>query len=400
MASNCSWLIFLFMNSSKRIFPVLPPATLAILGGGQLGRYFVIAAHELGYPVWVLDPDKESPAGRIANKHLAAPYDDPQALAAVIENCALVTTEFENVPAAVLRQLQEYLPVHPNAAAVSICQNRALEKAFLQEHHLPHGPFAKIQTVEDILAAPATLFPGILKTACNGYDGKGQIRVENHEAARQAFQTLGGDVCVLEKMLKLDTELSVVLARGVSGDLAVYSPAENQHQNGILDLTRAPAGVSIELQNSAQRFAKQIASDLNYIGVMAVEFFVCDNQLYVNEIAPRPHNSGHHTLDACHASQYEQQVRAVCGLTLAQTTQHTPAVMVNILGDVWFSNGHLRAPNWATLLALPGLKLHLYGKTEPKPGRKMGHFTVTHHDADEALRIAQQAREILGISFA
>jgi 5-(carboxyamino)imidazole ribonucleotide synthase len=377
---------------------ILPPATLAMLGGGQLGRFFVAAAHEMGYAVWVLDPDADSPAGRIADRHLCTAYDDTRALAEIAAHCAAVTTEFENVPSTVLAHLAERIPTHPSADAVGICQNRIAEKMFLRDNGFPHGNFTVISSDVDIESADTDLFPGILKVARLGYDGKGQAVVESREAALKAYRAFKGESAVLEKRLTLDCEVSVVLARDARGQVQCFPVAENQHTRGILDVSIVPARVTATLADEARHIAGQIAERLGYVGVLAVEFFVSDEQLFVNEMAPRPHNSGHYTLDACTVSQYEQQVRALCGLPLHDPRAHSASTMVNLLGDCWFgAGGEVREPDWNALYAVPNLKLHLYGKRQPRPGRKMGHFTVVSDTPGEALDAALLARQKLGI---
>ena len=380
---------------------ILPPATLGMLGGGQLGRFFVSAAHEMGYKVWVLDPDPHSPAGLIADRHLVAAYDDYVALDTLGSECAAVTTEFENVPADTLDYLTKFIPVHPAASAVAVCQNRIAEKTFLADHGLPHGPFAVIRGEDDVRNANAGLFPAILKVARFGYDGKGQARVADRDEALAAFQHFKGEPCVLEKMLALDYEVSVVLARDEAGNVRAFPAGENRHRNGILDVTIAPARASACLRDNAQEIAERIADKLGYVGTLGVEFFVCRGELVVNEMAPRPHNSGHHTIDACDVSQYEQQVRALCGLPLATPRQHSAAVMVNLLGELWYEDGKghgtYREPDWSLLHAVPGLRLHLYGKHHARPGRKMGHFVVTGDDAEAVLERALAARAAIGI---
>ena len=380
---------------------ILPPATLGMLGGGQLGRFFVSAAHEMGYKVWVLDPDPHSPAGLIADRHLVAAYDDYVALDTLGSECAAVTTEFENVPADTLDYLTKFIPVHPAASAVAVCQNRIAEKTFLADHGLPHGPFAVIRGEDDVRNANAELFPAILKVARFGYDGKGQARVADRDEALAAFQHFKGEPCVLEKMLALDYEVSVVLARDEAGNVRAFPAGENRHRNGILDVTIAPARASACLRDNAQEIAERIADKLGYVGTLGVEFFVCRGELVVNEMAPRPHNSGHHTIDACDASQYEQQVRALCGLPLATPRQHSAAVMVNLLGELWYEDGKghgaYREPDWSVVHAVPGLRLHLYGKHHARPGRKMGHFVVTGDDAEAVLERALGARAAIGI---
>lgn len=380
---------------------ILPPATLGMLGGGQLGRFFVSAAHEMGYKVWVLDPDPHSPAGLIADRHLVAAYDDYVALDTLGSECAAVTTEFENVPADTLDYLSKFIPVHPAASAVAVCQNRIAEKTFLADNGLPHGPFAVIRSEDEVRAANAGLFPAILKVARFGYDGKGQARVADRDAAVAAFQHFKGEPCVLEKMLALDYEVSVVLARDEAGTVRCFPTGENRHRNGILDVTIAPARASACLRDNAQEIAERIADKLGYVGTLGVEFFVCRGELVVNEMAPRPHNSGHHTIDACDVSQYEQQVRALTGLPLATPRQHSAAVMVNLLGELWYEDGKghgaYREPDWSVLHAVPGLRLHLYGKHHARPGRKMGHFVVTGDDAGAVLERALGARAAIGI---
>ncbi len=380
---------------------ILPPATLGMLGGGQLGRFFVAAAHEMGFKVWVLDPDPHSPAGLIADRHLQAGYEDFAALDAMAEACAAVTTEFENVPAATLDYLAKFIPVRPGAQAVAVCQNRIVEKSFLRDNGLPHGPFAVIQSEADIAAADAGLYPAILKVARFGYDGKGQARVANAAEALHAFHQFKGEPCVLEQMLSLDYEVSVVLARDENGKVKCFPTVENQHSRGILDVSIAPARASACQRDTAQEYAERIAERLGFIGTLAVEFFVSRGQLYVNEMAPRPHNSGHHTIDACAVSQYDQQVRALCGIPLGEPRQHSVSVMVNLLGELWFEggdpHGRYREPDWSVLHAVPGLRLHLYAKHHARHGRKMGHFTVVGDDAADVLAKAMAARAAIGI---
>ncbi len=379
---------------------ILPPATLGMLGGGQLGRFFVIAAHEMGYRVAVLDPDPHSPAGRLADEHLVAAYEDPDALNRMAAICAAVTTEFENVPADTLAYLSKFVPVRPGAAAVAICQNRSEEKNFLRQHGFPHAPYADIRSEEDLRTANAGLFPGILKVARFGYDGKGQARVADRAAALAAFSQFRNEACVLEKMLPLDYEVSVVLARDEAGNVKCFPTAENSHRHGILDVSIAPARASGCLAGNAEEIAEGIAQKMAYVGTLGVEFFVVHGQLHVNEMAPRPHNSGHSTLDACVTNQFEQQVRALCGLPLGEARAHSAAVMVNLLGDLWYLDDPHQAkePDWARLFAVPNLKLHLYGKHHARPGRKMGHFTVIGSDADVVQKSALAARRAIGIS--
>ncbi|QLQ03432.1 MAG: 5-(carboxyamino)imidazole ribonucleotide synthase [Thiobacillus sp.] len=372
--------------------PILPGATLGILGGGQLGRMFTIAARTMGYRVMVLDPDAASPAGQMADTHLQADYADHEALKRLGEACAAVTTEFENVPAASLIELANHCRVSPGAAAVAIVQDRSHEKSWLAQNGFATAPFALVYSEGDLDAGMADVgTPALLKIARFGYDGKGQARVNTREEARAAFREFDGQPCVLEGFVKLEREVSVVLARSDAGECALFPVAENRHENGILDVSIVPARVPQSLAHQACGMARDVANKLGYVGVMAVEFFVADGRLMVNEIAPRPHNSGHYTLDACATDQFEQQVRALCGLPLGDTRLLSPVAMVNILGDRWQNGG----PHWNTLLAHPNIKLHLYGKQTARPGRKMGHFNVLDADPDAALRLAEQMRHAL-----
>ncbi len=369
---------------------ILPGATLGMLGGGQLGRMFTIAARTMGYRVMVLDPDPISPAGQVADMHLRAGYQDAVALSRMGRECAAVTTEFENVPAQTLRTLAQHCPVKPGAEAVEIAQNRVAEKTWLHAHGFATAPFAVVAAQADIATTCAQVgFPAVLKVSRFGYDGKGQVRVASLDEAQAAFAAMGGEVCVLEEMLALECELSVVLGRNEAGACALYPVSENIHEAGILDISIVPARVNQTLAQTARATAQAIADQLGYCGVMAVEFFVVDGgKLVVNEIAPRPHNSGHYTLDACLTSQFEMQVRTLCNLPIGATTQHTPAVMVNLLGDLWGT----RQPNWAALLQYPAAKLHLYGKQSARPGRKMGHFTCVDASLEAALALARTIR--------
>lgn len=372
---------------------ILPGATLGVLGGGQLGRMFTAAALTMGYEVIVLDPDPQSPAGHIASKHIAADYADAGALDSLAHSCAAVTTEFENVPAATLETLAGRCVVRPDAKAVAIAQDRILEKTFLHDHGFATAPFAIVRNAADLRAALGNVgLPAILKVARLGYDGKGQVRIDNADDALRAWDAVKHAPCVLEKLLPLDTEVSVVLTRGADGTIACWSVGENKHRNGILDVTLVPARVSTNVARDAETLAQQIAIQLDYVGVMAVEFFVSRSVLRVNEIAPRPHNSGHFTLDACVTSQFEQQVRALCGLPLGETRLLSPVAMVNLLGDLWRDDN---TPSWSSLLAQPNVKLHLYGKRQARPGRKMGHFSVLAPTAEQALTQAHSIQQTL-----
>ncbi len=376
---------------------ILPGSTLGLLGGGQLGRMFTSAARTMGYDVIVLDPDPASPAAHFATEHLCADFHDQRALESLVRRCAAVTTEFENPPADSLAWLAERIPVRPGASAVAIAQDRIREKSFFADNGFPVGPFAIIRSGTDIEAADRSIkFPAILKTARFGYDGKGQARVTSEQAARESFHSWSAVPCVLEQLLPLKLEVSVILARGKDGAIATFPVAENRHENGILDISIAPARISARLTAQAQEIAERLAAKLDYCGVLAVEFFVVDGkdgqeQLLINEIAPRPHNSGHYTIDACPTSQFEQQVRALCGLPLGAMTQHTPAAMVNLLGDAW-KNNVLAADK---ILQEPNAKLHLYGKREARDGRKMGHYTVLGDDIESALALALKIKRRL-----
>ena len=373
---------------------ILPPGMLGMLGGGQLGRFFVIAAHEMGYRVTVLDPDKNSPAGKIADVHLCSAYDDAVALKTMAETCQAITTEFENVPASTLENLAQTRTVRPSAKAVSIAQHRVLEKQFIRDAGIPVAPFVVVNAASDLPADADAIYPAILKVARFGYDGKGQARVANQAQAQAAFEAFKGEQCVLEKMLSLDYEVSVVLARDAQGNVAAYPLAENSHLNGILDVSIVPARAPKTIQDQARQLAIKIAEKLEYVGVLAVEFFVSNGELLANEMAPRPHNSGHYTIDANVTNQFEQQLRTLVGLPLGDSRLHSQAVMVNILGDIW-KNG--AEPAWDKIFARSELKLHLYGKHEPRPGRKMGHYTVIGADQETVIVNAIKAREELGI---
>lgn len=370
---------------------ILPPATLGMLGGGQLGRYFVMAAHRLGYKVAVLDPDPASIAGAAADHHIVAAYDDPTALHDLASRCAAVTCEFENVPATALALLEQYKPVRPAAGAVRICQDRREEKAFLSRAGIPVAPNQTLQPGEPLLALPNDLFPAILKTAREGYDGKGQWTIQ---AADQlpAVLAASGVPCVLEKRLPLEGEFSLTLARSPSGAIGALPLVQNWHSGGILDQTRSPANVPA-LEADARRIAEQLIAALDYVGVLTVEFFLVAGKLLVNELAPRPHNSGHPSLDNAECSQFELQVRALCDLPLPTRIAVRPAMLLNLLGDLWQAG----TPDWAALLALPGVHLHLYGKGEPRPGRKMGHVTITATDWPTVEETSQRVRQLLGL---
>ncbi len=369
---------------------ILPGAMLGVLGGGQLGGMFVVAARTMGYRVTVLDPDVRSPAGALANQHLVAEYRDGDALERLGRACAAVTTEFENVPAESLRTLSRFCRVCPSPEAVTVAQDRIREKGFLHAHAFPTAPFLPVRDIEDLAAGGELLKgPALLKRAALGYDGRGQVRVNGLHEALNGFETLGRTPCVLEVRLDLQTEVSVVLARGTDGKVTCFPVAENVHRRGILDVSVVPARISEATATAVTEMATALAERLDYCGVLAVEFFITQaGEILVNEIAPRPHNSGHYTLDACVNSQFVQQVRVLCGSPPGDSRLLSPAVMVNLLGDLW-ARGE---PPWDVLLRHPRLKLHLYGKQKARPGRKMGHFTCLDHDAEAALATAMRLR--------
>lgn len=369
---------------------ILPGATLGMLGGGQLGRMFVHAATSMGYRVIVLDPNSLSPAGEIAHLHLQAKYDDAHSLKALAQECAVITTEFENVPAEVFEHLEKSCLVSPNARALELAQDRIKEKQFAQSLNIPPTPFHMVSSEQDIEQAFSNIdAPMILKTTRLGYDGKGQALVNTvHECVGQ-WNKLNNVECVLEKKITLKSEVSVVLARSTTKELSFFPVAENVHRGGILFTSTVPAKVSEDIQNLAKSYAQKIAEDLDYCGVLAVEFFVDDEGgLFFNEMAPRTHNSGHYTMDACYTSQFEQQVRAICGLPLGDTSAHSAVTMVNVLGDLWDAKN--QQPDWSRILT-DNVKLHLYGKHQARVGRKMGHFNYLAQQGVDTLENAKKS---------
>ena len=386
-------------------FPNAKISMLGMVGGGQLGRMFVHEAQVLGFKVVVLEPEASSPASHAADMHIQAAYDDTVGLQKMAAACSAFTTEFENVPAASLAKLAETGFVAPSAACVSIAQDRIEEKVFFtrcaSKTDIFPAPHAVLRTATDVENVGENLFPGILKTARMGYDGKGQVRVKSVEELRTAFVNLNGVTCVLEKMLPLAYEISVLAARGADGQTVVYPIAENVHRDGILFTTTVPSPhVSVDAALKAQHAALKLIADIDYVGVLCIEFFVLqDGSVVVNEMAPRPHNSGHYTIDACVTSQFAQQVRAMARLPLGDVRQHSPCVMLNILGDVWFDGDTERQPAWDKVLALPSAHLHLYGKSEARRGRKMGHITFIAPTLVQAQDDMYQACVILGIAF-
>jgi len=379
---------------------ILPGATLGVMGGGQLGRMFVHAAQQMGYFTAVLDPDPASPAGLVSHYHVQTDYLDEQGLAQLMQRSAAITTEFENVPAPALATLGAHRPVAPGADAVAVAQDRAKEKAHFVRCGVPCAPHAVIETPEQLAAVEAGLLPGILKTARLGYDGKGQVRVGTREELAAAWEELRRVPCVLEKLLPLAAECSVIVARGHDGQMVNLPPQLNLHRDGILAVTQVHEGSLPPAQAlQAVEATRAIAEGLRYVGVLCVEFFVlADGSLVVNEMAPRPHNSGHYSMDACDVSQFELQVRALAGLPLVQPRQHSAAIMLNLLGDLWFSQGDAETPpRWNDLLALPGVHLHLYGKLSARQGRKMGHVNFIGPDAKAVRATALRAAALLGI---
>ena len=376
------------------------PEPLGILGGGQLGRFFTISAQNMGYSVVVFDPDDKSPAGKMADKHICKPYDDLKALDELKASCSAVTTEFENIPAETLQYLEKDIIVRPESKAVSIVQNRIKEKDFLKKSEIPVGQYIVINNLESIknINEKDKIFPAILKTAQFGYDGKGQIHVNNISELENAFISFNNAPCVLERKLDLDLEFSIVLARSINGGYLEYPLIENHHESGILDFSLIPARAPSSLKEEATKLAMKIASDLNYIGVMAIEFFISSNHLYVNEIAPRPHNSGHFSIDACGYNQFDQQVLALTGNELKnEATKFPISVMLNLLGDLWFRSGEQLEPKFE-MIAGPGISLHLYGKAEPRIGRKMGHITVLglkNKSQEDVMEKTETIRKIL-----
>ena len=374
------------------------PATLGVMGGGQLGRMFVQAAQRMGYFTAVLDPDAVSPAGLLSHHHVRADYLDEQGLAQLMQRCAAITTEFENVPAPALRTLGAQRPVAPSADAVAIAQDRAKEKAHFIKCGVPVAPHALIESDAHLAAVQEALLPGILKTARLGYDGKGQQRVQTRAELAAAWEALQRVPCVLEKMLPLKAECSVIVARGLDGQMVHFPVQRNLHRDGILAVTEVYEGnIPPALADQAIAATRSVADGLHYVGVLCVEFFILqDDTLVVNEMAPRPHNSGHYSLDACDQSQFDLQVRTLAGLPLVPPRPYCPSIMLNLLGDVWLAFND--APPWDKVLALSGVHLHLYGKLKAGKGRKMGHLNITGNTVEEVRQTALAAAQMLGIA--
>lgn len=387
------------MNPTDAGASLPPGAWLGVLGGGQLGRMFCQSAQALGYRVMVLDPDESCPAGMVADAHIRAAYDDMNGLDQLAQRCAAVTTEFENVPADSLRHLARSRVVAPSGDAVAVAQDRLAEKSYIQAAGVPVAAHAAIRSPDDVDTCPDALFPGILKTARLGYDGKGQVRVASRDDARQAFDGLRGVPCVLEALQPLDYEISVVLARDLRGHAVSYPPARNVHRDGILALSVADGSVPAPVADQARAYASSLADHLDYHGVLCVEFFVLrDGRVLANEMAPRPHNSGHYTQDACLVSQFEQQARIMAGLPLGDAGTLRPAAMLNLLGDLWFdAQGQQREPDWAGVLAVPGTRLHLYAKSDARRARKMGHVNILGEDAAQLRERIARVSAVLGL---
>jgi 5-(carboxyamino)imidazole ribonucleotide synthase len=403
--------------------PILPGAaladgrqpTLGVMGGGQLGRMFVQAAQRMGYFTVVLDADPASPAGQVSQYHIAANYLDEQGLAQLMQRSAAITTEFENVPAPALMTLGAHRPVAPNAECVAIAQDRRMEKTRLAEIGKTSGvgpvPYWVIEQASDLAAVPEHCLPGMLKTATLGYDGKGQVKVNTRAELASAWAQLKEVPCVLEQFAALAAECSVIVARGPDGQMVALPVARNVHVDGILAVSEVyDDNLPLALIERAQAATQCIAEAVEYVGVLCVEFFIlkdsagqlsASSPLAVNEMAPRPHNSGHWSMDGCNVSQFELQVRTLCGLPLPQPRQHSASIMLNLLGDVWLdAAGKAKAPDWPAVLALPGTHLHLYGKLDARKGRKMGHLNITAANAEEARKVAKQAAAVLGLPFA
>jgi 5-(carboxyamino)imidazole ribonucleotide synthase len=381
---------------------IIPPgSTVGLLGGGQLGRMFAIAARRLGYRVHTFEPSPDSPAGQISDREFTGAYTDESLINEFVSSVDVVTFEFENIPAEVVNRISRLKPVHPRSEVLHICQNREREKQFLKRHGYPLAPFEIVTNQAELESNLETIgAPSVLKMADFGYDGKGQLKISKND--RPNFSDFGNRRAVLEKWIEFDRELSVVCARNAAGRTVSFPVSENVHTNHILDYSIVPARLDSTIQELAQTIAENIAHDLNVVGLIAVEFFLTrDNSLMVNELAPRPHNSGHYTFDACITSQFEQQLRAVCALPFGAADLLSPVVMVNLLGDLWVEG---RPPNWNPVLANPFAKLHLYGKSEGRPGRKMGHYCVLHPDLDLALSEAIEIKAALAqratLSFA
>jgi 5-(carboxyamino)imidazole ribonucleotide synthase len=375
------------------IDPILPGATIGVLGSGQLGRMFAIAARRMGYRVHTFSPDQDTPTGQVADVEVRAAYEDLDAVRRFASNVSVVTFEFENVPAETAEACARCAPVRPDGSILHTTQQRIREKSFLNMAGLPTTPYREVRSIADLRQGLSELgCPAVLKTAAFGYDGKGQVRIETPGGAEEAWSSIGLEAAVLEAFIDFEREISVVAARGESGEFVHYGAIENQHSRHILDVSLAPARVDPQVAREAVEMTRCVLEKLGVVGVLCVEFFVArDGKLLINELAPRPHNSGHLTIDACVSSQFEQQLRAVCGLPLGSATMHGPAAMANLLGDLWSAG----VPDFAAACAFPEVKLHLYGKLAPRPGRKMGHLTALDPAPEAARQTVLRARESL-----
>ena len=380
-------------GAASRARIIAPGATLGVLGSGQLGRMFTIAARRMGYRVHTFSPDQDTPTGQVADREITAPYEDLEALRVFAKDVAVVTFEFENVPSDAVHALEGLVPVRPSRTALYTAQQRGREKAFLSARGFPTVPFARASTLAELQDGVARIgTPVVIKSAAFGYDGKGQHKITRPNEVERVWNALEGREVLVERFVSLQAEISVIAARGLDGMVAEYPPFENRHSNHILDVTTAPALIPAAIAARAREIARAILEALDYIGLLCVEFFVTtDGDLLVNELAPRPHNSGHLTFDAAVTSQFEQQVRAICGLPLGSTELLRPAAMANLLGDLWAEG----EPNWAAACRFPDVKLHLYGKTQPRAGRKMGHLTATARTVEEAQELVIAARDAL-----
>jgi len=373
--------------------PILPGSTIGVLGSGQLGRMFAMAARRMGYRVHTLSPGEDTPTGQIADREITAEYTDLDAVAAFARDVDVITFEFENVSSESTEVAARFAPVRPSGFTLHVTQQRAREKAFLADRGFPVAPFAWVQSREELAGAVAQVgTPAVLKTAAFGYDGKGQRTVRSAGEADAAWDELGRQEAVLERFIDFEREVSLIVARGVSGWTITYGLIENTHTQHILDTSVYPARVEARIERAAKGIVHELAEALELVGVACIEFFLTrDGELLINEIAPRPHNSGHLTIDACMTSQFEQQLRAICGLPPGSTELLRTAAMANLLGNLW----EYGEPNWPAACLMPGVRLHLYGKADARPGRKMGHLTALANTPDEALRLALKARAAL-----
>jgi len=379
------------MTSTNNVF--LPGSTIGVMGGGQLGRMFAIAARRMGYRVHSFSPDEDTPAGQLCDREVSASYEDADAVRDFAKGIDVLTFEFENIPTQTIEWASEYCEVRPSAGVLHVCQHRFREKQFLALGGFPLANFAHVTNLEELTAAVKVIgIPSILKTEAFGYDGKGQRKIEIRDNLAEVWEPFEGQACVLEQFVRFEKEISVIVARGIDGRMVVYPVCENTHRNHILDVTVAPAPLPPEVESEARSLAAGIAERLELVGILAVEMFLLkDGKVLVNELAPRPHNSGHFSFDASVTSQFEQQLRAVCGLPLGSTESLRPSAMVNLLGDLW-AHGE---PDWLAAAAMADVKIHLYGKTDPRPGRKMGHLVAFGATSEEAANRALNARAAL-----